>query len=318
MATELETWIDKIRRLGLEDEGWFYGVYRAEVTSVKDPQKRGRVQVKVPRTGIAEPLTGKNSWVLPAMMGAAGNRGFFWPPERGDTVFVFFDMGRPERFALYLPGFYGFPDAKTEVPEEFAYDATGIPRKRGFISRLGHSFLFDDTPGAESVRMTWHKPDDASERKAPTQNSLGGALVDDRASANRKKGKTSYLEFSKDGSFEVDIDGGLVKVRFDATAGSIELADGNKNTLIMNKNGVRVETKEFVVKSQNVHFDVSGDVIVGSKAKAGAVVKAKEEQAWLAAHKHPFIGVPAGAPGITTPTLPSPPPNAATSKFKTE
>ena len=103
MPSELEAWLDKVRRLGLEDDGFFYGVYRAEVVSTKDPQRRGRIQVAVARTGVREAMTGQRSWVLPAFMGAAGDRGFFWPPERGDTVFVMFDVGRPERPALYLP-----------------------------------------------------------------------------------------------------------------------------------------------------------------------------------------------------------------------
>jgi hypothetical protein len=79
------------------------GTYAGVVESIKDPEKRGRVKVRVPT--IYGPAQGSIPttdipWALPAGLpagGSAASGGVDWPPEVGDQVWVRFIDGEPEK-----------------------------------------------------------------------------------------------------------------------------------------------------------------------------------------------------------------------------
>lgn len=144
-----ERFFKNFRLYGLEFFKKYYGVYRGTVTAVDDPQNRGRIQAHVPTVGQQ---FGLDVWIDPAFSGAGKDRGIFWPPELGDSVRVAFAQGDPSCPCMYWGGWYGTED----MPEELTPD--GSPTKRGFITRGGHSLLFNDTDGEQSLEITWHKP----------------------------------------------------------------------------------------------------------------------------------------------------------------
>jgi uncharacterized protein involved in type VI secretion and phage assembly len=79
------------------------GVYRATVTDSKDPQGRGRVQVKIPSVDPDAP-----AWAELATLMAGDGYGVWFRPEQGDDVLVMFEEGDLRRpfviGALWGPG----------------------------------------------------------------------------------------------------------------------------------------------------------------------------------------------------------------------
>ena len=172
---KLFDFIEDIYRYGLEKFRRYYGPYRANVTSNKDPLHQGRVQVACPRARLP---TQNGIWVYPMMYGAGKNKGVFWPPEEGDSVWIFFDNGDPEVPIGYVGGWYG-GQPLSEVAAELTPDGTTHqPHKRGFITPGGAKIILDDTSGSEQIRV---------EHKSGLRVLLTGTKV--------KVGK-------KDGSFE--------------------------------------------------------------------------------------------------------------------
>lgn len=162
---------------GLEYFNKYYGTYMGIVQRNDDPTGRGRIQVYCPEAGHQEP--GPAVWVLPASSGAGSDRGSFWPPEVGDTVWVAFSQGHSAKPQTYWGGWFG----KDDVPSEFAYD-DDKPRKRGMVTRGGHRIIFSDTPGDEFIEIAWFKPDSYPDEEIDTPD--------------RSAGKTAFLKFVED------------------------------------------------------------------------------------------------------------------------
>src|SRR5260370_42045010 len=81
------------------------------VKSVKDPENRNRVQVRVFNTdGVAD--QDAPVWARVAVPFAGGNRGAFFIPSVGDEEVLVFLSGDP-RFPIVIGGFW---DGKYRVP----------------------------------------------------------------------------------------------------------------------------------------------------------------------------------------------------------
>lgn len=277
----LADFIANVRRRGLElIFGRFYGLYRAEVVDVADPQKRGRIRATVHGAMQSQPT---DAWILPAFDGAGASRGTFWPPEVGDSVLVGFQNGDPDHPDYYLGGWFGTSD----TPAEFGYEAKK-PTRRGMVTRGGHALLFDDTSGAETVAIRWHAA------------AAGDASRSDLTkSADRGTGKTASLAFSPEGVTLQTDDGS--KVQLLANDGSLTIA---------HKGGAKVEITASGVTLTASSVDVkAGSVNLGNGA-SHALVRGDVLQSWLATHFHPLAGPPGntGAPvipptGILSPTV---------------
>jgi len=103
------------------------------VTDNKDPQKLGRVKVKLPV--ISETDT---SWWCPIILSGAGkNRGWFFIPEIDDEVLCIFehgDLGRPLVVGALWNG-------KDKAPDQ---NSSGSNPRRLIRSRQNNKFTFDD------------------------------------------------------------------------------------------------------------------------------------------------------------------------------
>jgi phage baseplate assembly protein V len=118
------------------------GVVIGTVSDLKDPEKLGRVKLKLPQYN--DQLT---DWARLVSPMAGKDRGFFYQPEVGDEVLVVFENGDPRR-AYVLGALW----SKVDTPPE--RDGKDEENNWRFIkSRSGHLVKLDDTKGAEKIEI---------------------------------------------------------------------------------------------------------------------------------------------------------------------
>lgn len=80
----------------------YYGIYQGIVTNIKDPEKRGRIKVKIPMIlgGEAE-----SAWCDPMIPIAYDNGGDFCIPTKDEMVWLLFIAGDPNR-PVWLGGWW--------------------------------------------------------------------------------------------------------------------------------------------------------------------------------------------------------------------
>ncbi len=115
------------------------------VTDNDDPEKLGRVKVKFPT------LSDDNDshWVRMMMPGAGPDSGMIWLPEVNDEVIVGFIMGS-FKAPVVIGGLWNGVD-KPLLGDGLG-DAGKIKR-RGFISRKGHQFVFFDADDESGIAV---------------------------------------------------------------------------------------------------------------------------------------------------------------------
>lgn len=147
-----------LRDRGLEFvSGRYLGKYGGVVVDNDDPQGQGRIRVKCKSaTGRDDTL---DIWAAPSSPYAGRNKGFFFPPDAGDSVWVWFDHGDPTQ-PRYSGSWWRNSDtlskarAKSQIPAEFK-TATGGPTTRGFKTGRGHGLLIEDDPNLGARIELW-------------------------------------------------------------------------------------------------------------------------------------------------------------------
>lgn len=122
--------------------GKIYGVAIAVVTNNKDPEKLGRVKLKLP--WLSEDT--ESDWARIAVPMAGKDRGLFYLPEVDDEVLVAFEHGDPG--TPYVIG--ALWNGKDTPPRD---NADGKNDLRVFKSRSGHELVFSDASGKEQVEI---------------------------------------------------------------------------------------------------------------------------------------------------------------------
>ena len=115
-----------------KEAGRVYEAMIGIVTENKDPQKLGRVKVKVPVLSDRD----TTCWAPIVMLGAGKNRGWFFIPEVDDEVLVMFEHGNVDR-PLVVGSLWNGKDAPPDR------NTGGNPR-RVIKSRQGSTITFDD------------------------------------------------------------------------------------------------------------------------------------------------------------------------------
>jgi len=282
---DLRELFDGVQRHGFEYVfKRFPGVYRAQVSDVRDPERRHRIRALVPGIGAREP---SQAWFDPAFAQAGADRGPFFPPNMGDSVFVTFENGDPSRPLMYFGGWYGNPSGRSEVPSELGYDTTRppTPRRMGYVSRLGHALVLNETPGGEEVEIRWHQP-----------RAGDPALTDLSKTADRTAGKTSRLRFMPDGSVVVSSASGAA-VTMDATGSKLTLADQNGNTVELARGAITVTagSSGSVTVTAGSVLVKAGSILLGDGAAFKAVL-GERLVTWLRSHTHGSGTGPTSAP----------------------
>lgn len=159
-----------------------YGMYRGRVENVKDPQLRGRIQVRIllqhptPENDWWDGIPSEDlPWAEPCMSDGGGRwvGDFNIPYHVGDFVWIMFEGGDPD-----YPVWMGFPIASdteniqseyknkinpnpliiNETPPECIKTSDSVPTeypwRRVLKTRRGITIEMSDTPGNEEVRIT--------------------------------------------------------------------------------------------------------------------------------------------------------------------
>jgi len=122
--------------------GKIYGVVIGIVTNNQDPDKLGRVKVRLP--WLID--TTESYWARVATLMAGKGRGSFFLPEVDDEVLVAFEHG-DVRFPYVLGALWNGVDTPP-------YDnADGANNLRVIKSRSNHQIILDDTSGAEKIQI---------------------------------------------------------------------------------------------------------------------------------------------------------------------
>jgi uncharacterized protein involved in type VI secretion and phage assembly len=131
-------------------ERHFYGKYRGFVVENADPEKLGRLKLRVPSILGNEVVTG---WAMPCVpYGGDANQGMLFIPEVDAGVWVEFEEGDLE-FPIWVGTFWSKPGGESELPFPNQPDgsedsAVQDPPTRKIIKTLeGHTIQFEDGNG---------------------------------------------------------------------------------------------------------------------------------------------------------------------------
>lgn len=287
------TFLKNLVERGMEYFKRYYGAYRATCMDVKDPNKQGRIKVRVPI------VTGKGThqtWAWPMMPMGGKAKGSFWVPDEGDPVYVMFENG-DARYPMYFSGYWPNPGDNNFAPED-AYESDGeTPSKRIFRTKAGHELSFEDNAENLSVKMIWKDGTDPDNEKfsffAITPDGSiqmanhKGCMVDMRA----KDGEELIMVVDATGnSLTMDKDG-------------IKAIDATGNIIEMKKDTVQViGTKNFILNCPSVNVKTGGmaigDVAVESTLKGTSWLAwwTSTVLIWLNTHTHPTGVGPSGPP----------------------
>jgi len=134
MPVTADKFIQAVRKYGFEYFGLYYGNYRGFIVSHDDPQKMGRVQVRVPQLAADNKI---NTWAFPKGQPAGADFGDFMIPPKGSPVWVEFEHGDPNH-PIYSGGHWG--KSAQGVPAASA----GNPKKRVRVSEKWIISMDDD------------------------------------------------------------------------------------------------------------------------------------------------------------------------------
>jgi uncharacterized protein involved in type VI secretion and phage assembly len=137
-------------------ERHFYGKYRGFVVENADPEKLGRLKLRVPSILGNEVVTG---WAMPCVpYGGDANQGMLFIPEVDAGVWVEFEEGDLE-FPIWVGTFWSKPGGESELPFPNQPDgsedsAVQDPPTRKIIKTLeGHTIQFEDKDGEEMITI---------------------------------------------------------------------------------------------------------------------------------------------------------------------
>lgn len=172
------------------------GVYTGIVTDNNDPEKLGRVKVKIPVLDDRNAL----DWARVAMLAAGQDRGTVFIPDVGDEVLVAFLLG-DVRQPVVIGALW---NSQKKPPASPRNDRA--PYK--IRSRSGHELMLDD---------------DNSDGKIVLRTKGGQQLeLSDKGSAVQLRNKNGHTITIKGGSNEIEIKCGGSKVTLNNSGVSIE------------------------------------------------------------------------------------------------
>lgn len=139
----------------------YTATYPAKVTFNKDPKKQGAIRVAC--VGIL----GDEDTEIPLDVLPVHPWGWFFVPDIGEIVEVECIEGSSDDeqngqasidnmdLKWRSMRHYGNEKGETPTPINPAFTAKNYGKRRGFATPAGHVFMFDDTPGAEEITLSW-------------------------------------------------------------------------------------------------------------------------------------------------------------------
>jgi uncharacterized protein involved in type VI secretion and phage assembly len=161
----------------------FFGKYRGLVVDNADPQKLGRLKVRVPSVLGQDIVTG---WAMPCVpFGGADNQGMLMIPDVDAGVWVEFEEGDLE-FPIWVGTYWSKPSGTTELPKPNGEDgaeageAQDPPTKKTIKTSAGHTIQLEDKDGEESILVVEGKKGHfvlLNKDGITVQDAAGNALV---------------------------------------------------------------------------------------------------------------------------------------------
>lgn len=136
---------ERVARFIERTENRHWGKYRGFVADRNDPERLGRLKVRVPSL-LADAITG---WAWPVAPYAGAGIGLLAIPQEEDLVWVEFEEGQLER-PLWSGAAWAKPDRQTEIPEE-ARDA--YPDQVVLRTASGNVIVLSDAEGQEKITI---------------------------------------------------------------------------------------------------------------------------------------------------------------------
>jgi len=240
--------IKNIRSHGMEyATGRHYSKYQATVVNTEDPQGQGRVKVS------CEQVTGRKGelslWAYPSSDFAGPDKGSFFPPNKDDKVWVWFDRG-DLRVPMFSGSWWGNRNqdrsaAGSQVPQEFATQG-GEPTKRGIKTKAGHGLLFEDKDNEQKVEL-WTGAQGGAGTAATRHHQvlLSDKTNEEQIVVSSFKGHTSSW---------IDITGQEAIEHKSAKGHFIKISDAQDNIVIQLVNGstIRIDTNPSKITVQTV------------------------------------------------------------------
>jgi hypothetical protein len=296
-----ERFLKNLQTYGLEFFKLYYSEYDGVCTDNKDPQKSGRIQVKVPGLFGNDSL---GAWAWPKMPWAGKASGMFMPPDVGDPVIVTFRNG-DQAYPRYQGGWWpNVVDGDNYLFED-AYPDGENPTKRIFRTKAGHELSFDDQAENLSCKFVWVDNSDPDNPK----NTFIAFTKDGNIQMANHKG--CFMEFRAADDDELVMLADAAGNRFVQDKDGTKIADSNGNVVEMKDGVVQVTSTDSVVLSGKSAAMEVGGVTVGPSATAiEEAVKGTSFYAWLTttlipwclAHTHP-TGVGPSGPALPVPPL---------------
>lgn len=252
---------DLLLQLANQYRNRYYGKYRGFVTDNDDPDKLGRLRLRIP-TVLGDADSG---WALPSLpFGGLAGQGCFTVPEINAQVWAEFEEGSVDR-----PIWTGTFWQKSGDPPADA--AKSPPTTRLFASPAGHIAQFDDESGKEKFRL--HHP-------AGTE-----VNIDEKGTLTIKDPKGNTLTMDADNGKVVveDANGNTLTM----AAAGVTIEDGNGNKVEMASSGITVKGNQVVVEGQQVMLAGQG---------GEPIIKGQSFLTLFATHVHPSAMGPTGPP----------------------
>lgn len=135
-----------------------YGLYKGLVEDNQDPQKRGRVKVRVPAFygDSTQVSTEELPWALVAMQGASPLAGSFIVPEVGTNVLVMFEAGSVTN-PIVIGSFYGYNRQNPVVVK-----TSTISHDKGRVQKAGENDVPSVGVDDISSRIVYQSPKGSS------------------------------------------------------------------------------------------------------------------------------------------------------------
>ena len=252
---------ETIKRLARAIDERRYGKYRGFVVDNKDPEKRGRLLLRVPSV-FADQVT---DWALPCLpYGGLTDQGMFVVPEINAQVWVEFEEGDMQR-PIWTGTFW---QQQSDVPAEASLEN---PTTRLIKTASGHILQFDDESGKEKIRL-FHAT--SAEFNIDEKGTI--ALTD----AN---GSKLTLDANAGKIVVEDANGNTLTMSSSGTT----VKDANGNKIEMAASGVTVQGQQVVVKGSQVMLAGQG---------GEPIIKGQSFLTLFATHMHPTAMGPSGPP----------------------